>query len=373
MEKKLLIVLRNLDGGGAERVALNLINNLKKNEKYKITLFLIKNSGVYFSELDDEVNVIFGSKYRLSVSFPIILLKLFFACLGKKHLISGTEGEPTYFLNLIGFLQFKKPINWVHISLSVYLQNIHPIHKVLTYFHYILPSKIVCVSEGVKEDHLQLFPNKKDIHVIHNILNHEFILEKSKDINLLNINLLNKNYFCAVGRLSYQKGFDILIQSMKILVNKYPHINLQIFGSGPLEKELNNLILSLNLQNNVRLMGFEKEIYQKIKNSKGLIMPSRYEGCGMVLLEAMLLSVPVIATDCPYGPKEIIGESEYGLLVSKMNSPSLLAKTIEDLILMPEFSISLLKEKALTRTKDFLPEKIIFKWNNILSMNRKIN
>ena len=363
MEKKLILILNNLGGGGAERVALNLLRHLKRIENYDVTLFLIKNNGVYFDEIEKDIKVIYGSKYRFAISLPIILIKLFIACLGKKHLISGTECEPTYFTNIIGFLQFKKPINWVHVTLSEYFKNIPPMHKLFTKISYMLPSKIICVSNGVKEDHLSLFPKNKNISVIYNILDKDIIFQKVTSEEIIN----HKSYLCSVGRLSHQKGFDILIKAVNILVPKYPNIYIKIFGMGPLYEELNNLIVSLNLQNNIKLMGFEKNIYQKIKNSNALILPSRFEGLGMVLLEAMLLSVPVIATNCPFGPREIIGNSNYGILADKINDPKILADKIEEFILMNEREINLLKKSAYQRAEDFLPEKIISKWNNILS------
>ena len=119
----------------------------------------------------------------------------------------------------------------------------------------------------------------------------------------------------AMGRLTHQKGFDVLIRAFASVVRRHPGATLTIWGSGPEHDTLIALADRLGLAGCVRLAGFVNEPFEALLRSSVFVLPSRYEGFGLALAEAMALGMPVVATDCPSGPGEIVRDGVDGLLV----------------------------------------------------------
>lgn len=135
----------------------------------------------------------------------------------------------------------------------------------------------------------------------------------------------------SIGRLTDQKGYDMLIKAWKIVEQCCPEWKLEIYGEGPLRESLNKEILNEKLDKKVKLMGLTNQIQEKLINSSIYIMSSRYEGFGIVLIEAMACGLPLISFSCPCGPKDIIEDGKNGYLCEK-NNIELLANKIIDLI-----------------------------------------
>ncbi|MGU3352402.1 glycosyltransferase family 4 protein [Bacillus wiedmannii] len=129
------------------------------------------------------------------------------------------------------------------------------------------------------------------------------------------ISNLEEKVIMAAGRLAPQKGFDLLIESFRPVVAKHPDWKLKIFGFGREKNNLQDLIHHYGLYNNVFLMGPTKNIDVELSNSSIYALSSRFEGFGMVIVEAMQCGVPVISFDCPKGPAEIIKNNQDGLLI----------------------------------------------------------
>ncbi len=126
---------------------------------------------------------------------------------------------------------------------------------------------------------------------------------------------LEEKVIMAAGRLAPQKGFDLLIESFRTVVDKHPDWKLKIFGFGREKNNLQDLIHRHGLYNNVMLMGPTKNIDIELSNSSIYALSSRFEGFGMVIVEAMQCGVPVVSFDCPKGPAEIIRNNQDGLLI----------------------------------------------------------
>jgi glycosyltransferase involved in cell wall biosynthesis len=119
----------------------------------------------------------------------------------------------------------------------------------------------------------------------------------------------------AMGRLTYQKGFDLLLQAFKKIADAHPHWQLMILGEGALRKDLERQRDELGLTKRVRFSGLVDNPFPILQGSSLFVMASRYEGFPCALLEAMACGLPVVYTDCPSGPSEIIREGIDGLLV----------------------------------------------------------
>ncbi|RIN66894.1 glycosyltransferase, partial [Staphylococcus simulans] len=137
----------------------------------------------------------------------------------------------------------------------------------------------------------------------------------------------NQNDFkvMAMGRLSPEKGFDILIKSFKTIVELNVHAKLYILGEGPIRYSLENLIHQLNLQNNVFLIGQKRNPFSIMKQCNLFALTSHYEGQSMVLLEALTLGVNVIASNIPAN-RYVLQEGKYGMLTE--NTPEQVAASI---------------------------------------------
>lgn len=125
---------------------------------------------------------------------------------------------------------------------------------------------------------------------------------------------LTSKRIIAVGRLTHEKGYDRLIKAWKKVTNKHPDWNLHIYGGGN-QTEYQKLIDQLNIQDNCRLESATAHIEEKYIESSISVLSSRFEGFGMVICEAMACGLPVVAFDCPWGPREIIKNNEDGFLI----------------------------------------------------------
>jgi len=120
----------------------------------------------------------------------------------------------------------------------------------------------------------------------------------------------------SVGRLEEQKGYDFLIDAWKIVAKKFPEWTLKIYGEGSLYKQLTKQITEANLQDNIQIIEPVNNITNHYLQSSIFVLSSRFEGFGMVLIEAMACGVPVVSFDCPHGPSDIIENNADGYLVS---------------------------------------------------------
>lgn len=126
----------------------------------------------------------------------------------------------------------------------------------------------------------------------------------------------HQRYFLAVGRLTAQKRHDLLLRAFAQVIQRSPQLHLNIAGEGEMEQFLLGLRSKLSLENNVTFLGHVKNISSLLRNALALIHTSDFEGFPNILLEALAEGCPVIATDCPAGPAEIILHQKNGFLVS---------------------------------------------------------
>jgi glycosyltransferase involved in cell wall biosynthesis len=133
-----------------------------------------------------------------------------------------------------------------------------------------------------------------------------------------------KRTILAVGRLTKIKGFDVLLQAFaKLIQRRELDLHLLILGEGEERPRLEELAKRLGVSNRVFMPGFQENPYPYFVRAEVFVLSSRWEGLGMVLVEAMALGLPVIATDCPYGPRELTEEGQYGVLVPPNNATAL--------------------------------------------------
>ena len=174
---------------------------------------------------------------------------------------------------------------------------------------------------------------------------------------------LTERRVIAVGRYVYQKGFDLLIQSWSIVEKECPDWSLTIIGQGN-RLEYESLMDELHVdRSRCKLMGPTDTIQDEYMKSSLLVMSSRFEGFGMVLVEAMSCGLPVVSFDCPCGPKDIIQDHVDGLLVEKGNVEKL-AESIIWMIQHPE-QRKAMADKAVENVQRFGIDQIAEKWKSL--------
>ena len=209
---------------------------------------------------------------------------------------------------------------------------------------------------------LQITDNEK-LYVLHDpIIDTKHINLKKREINK-DENEFNDYYIC-IGRLTKQKNFSFLIKCFKNICALKKNLKILILGEGEQRDKLKNLISKYNLQENIFLIGYKKNVFTYLKKAKGFILSSLWEDPGFVLVEAIYLNIPVISSDCPSGPKEIVGDDK-GILF-KSNLEKEFIDKFNYFENLEEKEIKKMKYKA----KSFIKKFSIFRHYNIL--NKKI-
>jgi glycosyltransferase involved in cell wall biosynthesis len=169
----------------------------------------------------------------------------------------------------------------------------------------------------------------------------------------------------AAGRLTKQKGFDLLIRAFAHVADRHPDWRLHIYGSGRAERRLRKLIHERHLYNHVYLMGPTKKLDEELAKASIYALSSRFEGFPMTLLEALNCGLPVAAFDCPTGPSEIIVDGASGLLVPPEDTAELgaaLCRLIED-----EPFRRRLGHAARTTAAAYGPDAIRLRWETLFT------
>lgn len=169
----------------------------------------------------------------------------------------------------------------------------------------------------------------------------------------------------AMGRLTPEKGFDVLIKAFALFSQSHGEYTLTIFGEGREHSNLRDLAESLGISEKVNLPGADKNACLKISGGRMFVLSSRFEGMPNVLIEAMACGMPVIAANCPMGPSELITNVKNGILV-RVDDPEGMAFAMCDLA-DDEFLSRRLSENALKMRERLSIEKITGEWLKYIS------
>jgi glycosyltransferase involved in cell wall biosynthesis len=172
---------------------------------------------------------------------------------------------------------------------------------------------VVCVSEGVADDvasHLGL--RRDELHVIYNPIVTDRVLRAAAE-PLEDVAAGADAPLLAVGRLSPQKGFDLLLEAFARLREKRP-VRLVILGEGSERAALEEQAHRLGIRDHLELPGFVQNPHAWMARAGAVVLSSRWEGLPTVVVEALAAGAPIAAFDCPFGPREILGSGRWGHL-----------------------------------------------------------
>ena len=316
--KRVAIFLVSLEGGGSERIALNLAQGFAERG-LEVDLVLQRATGPYLDQVPDKIRIVDLRAGRMALAiFPLI------SYLRRERppfLLSLMMGA-----NIIAILSKKlarvdtRLLITEHLNISVATYNAGSLRvrylPLLAKRTYPWANGIVAVSEGVADDlaHTIGLPRKR-IDVIYNPLVTSELLEKvNEPVDHPWFQDGEPPVILGAGRLTKQKDFPTLIRAFA-LVRKERAARLVILGEGEDRPELKALVDELGVAEDVDMPGFVDNPYGYMAGAAVFALSSRWEGLPTVLIEAMALGKPVVATDCPSGAREILNDGRYGTLV----------------------------------------------------------
>lgn len=369
MKKKVLFLISNLQiGGGAQRIASFLSNKL--TEKYDVSFITFYDSkshycynGNYISLKENPNSIDFFLRpfrvYKLIksvcpdiiisfmdyVNFFAIVLKLVFRI--KIPLIITIHNNPKLvYLDRNRYFNFliKKlyPLSVVDVIISICKE----VQDVLEFNYKIKKDKLKMIYNGIDLEKIKLMANDK-VDDYEEIFNNPQIIK-----------------FITIGRLSYEKGHEYLINAYSKVITEIPNSKLFIIGEGPLRAQLEKLIKVKRLNNQVILLGLKENPYKYISKSNIFVLSSLNEGLPTVILEALACGLPIISTDCKTGPREILDKGKYGILTKVKDTRDLAQNMIllaKNPSLIHKYSIL-----SLERAKFFDLNKIVNDWIDLI-------
>lgn len=325
---KLAIFMPSLDGGGAERVTILLLNELSRRG-HDIDLLVANGKGVYRQQVHPSINIIDFDKNR--VASCLLPLVRYLRVVQPEALLSVMN-----YTNVIAILAKKlagvksRLVLTEHNNAEQALKNAvsirYKIVNVLTRWLYKSADEIVCVSEGVAESiYKTVGVPKSKLSVIYNPVVHPGInLLAAQSLSHPFIPENGELFMIAVGRLTAQKNFPNLIKAFRLVRNSVP-AKLVILGEGEERQSLSELLESLELEEHVLMPGFVDNPYAWMRLADVFVLSSSWEGLPTVLIEALACGTKVVSTDCPSGPMEILENGLWGELVACDNAEALAA------------------------------------------------
>jgi len=328
--RRLLCCLPDLHGGGAERVMAYVCRGLDRS-RFSVTLALGRRRGPNLPMIPPDVEVIeLGADSGRAAVGPLVGLlrqRRFDVCL------SMVQMNPAI---MIARALARAPLPIVlsarnHYSRSLATEaRFRSVKWLAVRALYPFADKLICVSEGVRDDLVERFgvPLDRTV-VIHNPVEIDRIRELAREDpgDPWLAADATVPVAVAVGKLMDAKGYPDMLRAFRAIRSRTA-ARLLILGEGPLRADIERRLGSLGLVDDVRLLGFRDNPYAYVARATLMLHAALYEGFPNVLVEAMACGIPVVATDCPSGPSEIITDGRDGFLVAVGDADTLAERAL---------------------------------------------
>lgn len=361
MKKKILFLIHDLCHGGAEKVLVNLVNNIDP-QKFDISVTALFGGGVNEQFLKPHIHfwAVFpkafpGNSKLMKLLTPKQLHRL---CVKERYdieisylegpsarIISGCEDKET------------KLVSWIHCTLSTMAQIASSFRAQAEAFRcYNAYDKLVFVSDGTRKSFLQACAVDCETAVLYNTNESAKIVAAAEEpVEDIAFNA-DKIKLIGVGKLVQNKGFDRLLRIVKRLRDKQYPLHLYILGIGPMQQELERYIAENDLANTVTLLGYQTNPYKYVAKCDLFVCASFAEGFSTAATEALIVGTPVCTVEVS-GMKEMLGEhDEYGIVTD--NDEDALYQGIKRLLDDPAL-LEHYKAQAIERGKAFSTEETI--------------
>ncbi len=325
--KKILFYHPVFSDGGAEKTNLLIAEELSK--KYNI-IFV---SNFFSSKFDKDIKRIGIKKIKLNSSRTItsfLEIKRIIEIL-KPDLILPVQAHANILIILINLFFFKNNLKIVcceRLSPQSYNKNLKgKVILFLVKILYIYADKIICNSKGLS-DEIRRISNSKNITYIYNPTlknNFKILANKFKVKDKPFSNKKKRKILISIGRFDENKNQMMLLKAISNVKIK-KKFEVVLLGEGYKKKDLINYSKKINFRNNLHILAFKKNPYPYLLKSDLLVLTSNFEGLPNVLIEAMSLGIPIISTNSPSGPKEILLNGKAGFLIKRNDHKSLSKK-----------------------------------------------
>ena len=369
-----LFVINNMGGGGAERVVATLANHLRVLHGVRVQILMLQGGPVMY-DLDPEVEVrslvtgVIGVGVGRILGLPIFAAEL--AYFLRRHpttVVMSFLVRSNLALVLTRWLGNRRAIVisercatdvvYGDSSLGSWLMR-RLVAGLYPYAH-----RVVAISQGVKESLVTLGVSAAGVRVIYNPQEIDAI-QSSAPQRSRRPSRPRPFRIVTAGRLAEQKDYPTLLKAFQRVCARGVDARLVVLGDGPDHHRLKALALRLDIQDRVDWLGWIHSPYATMAACDLFVLASRWEGFGNVLVEAMACGLPIVSTDCRSGPREILADGEYGLLVS-VGDDEALAAAIERLAGDPS-ARRLMRERGLHRARDFDVHRIAPQYMDVLA------
>lgn len=379
---KIFLLINTLSHGGTEQIISTLSNFLSKD--FDIQVFTLSNGGKIFYDVNKPAIPLYNGAADAAKIKKLITAFLRYVRIVRREkpdIVLSSHPE-TNCLNLLTYkLLGVKSI----ISIHEYPYKQFPVRRIVAKLSRFLGNRVVVVSEGLKELLCSEFSvSPKKITVIHNPVEVDRFLSQQSVPSSLHFEhnshdaffKTDKPVLINIGNLSHVKGQWHLIRVFRELQKTVPS-RLVICGNGDTLPYLQQMAETYQLLNDILFTGTIDDVEPYLKSSDVFVLSSLSEGFGIVLVEALACGCPIVASDCPYGPREILENGKYGMLCSPQteeypNFESPLTASEQDmldkiitLLMAPDLQNEL-SINGIERAKDFKPETACKKYVSVI-------
>jgi glycosyltransferase involved in cell wall biosynthesis len=354
--KKIAIFIQSMTVGGAERMAINLSKGLMQ-QGMQVDLLLANCSGGLLSEVPPQVTIIDLKGKR--VLFSLIPLVRYLRTYHPDLLYSIQDHTSLIAVWAVRLAPVKVPLvisshTMISASLAGEPSFRNWLIKILSRFFFPYADAAICVSRAVAEDLIKTskMPPQKT-HVVYNPVVYPGLEQEARQsISHPWFQSDNPPLILAVGRLAVAKDYPTLLRAFSLVCRKRK-AHLLILGEGRERPRLEALVRKLGLIDNVQMPGFVRNPYAYMAHARLLVLSSRWEGFGNVLVEALACGTPVVSTDCGGGIREVLADGRFGMLVPVGDAEALAEAILETLQTPPDRAM--LRQRA----QDFTVEKSV--------------
>jgi glycosyltransferase involved in cell wall biosynthesis len=370
MRKRVCFVLPSLNGGGAERAAVHILNALDPG-RWDRSMYLFKREGPYLADVQTSINLASASRESRAGRW-----------LDLRRFVAATR--PQLIVAFLSYFSVLTAVRSAGVGARVVFNQQTPMSAFLddadyqwrqpwqrrafslaTRIGYRCADAVVTTSKGVADDLVAAFDVVRDrIHVVHNPVDLDAISRAAAEPLVPEHEALwTTPAVVAAGRLADAKNYPLLIDAFALLRRTVP-ARLFILGEGEREAALREHIARAGLADAVVLCGFQKNPWKYVARASVFALSSRYEGFGNVLVEAMACGVPVVGTASP-GTREIVTAGTDGLLVER-HEPAALAAALER-VLTDEPLRARMSLAARTSAERFAVPAVVAAYDRVLS------